>query len=132
VSFESVVREFGGRLVAQSVQFFFWSGGRPGDRRLTATDLTDPAVVRHLAKAMGAGTPEEELDACHQSWNAYAAQGQAPAPEPESIEGEGVPVGDPEPEPSAWDYADLAEYQRDFEQWALAKPAAGQSASRAC
>ena len=121
VSLEPVVREFGGRLVAQSVQFFFWSGGRPGDRRLTAADLADPAVVRHLAEAMGADRPEEELDACHQSWNAYAAQGQAPAPEPEGIEGEGVPAGDPEPEPSAWDYADLAEYRRDFEQWALAK-----------
>ena len=121
VSFESVVREFGGRLVAQSVQFFFWSGGRPGDRRLTAADLTDPAVVRHLAEATGADTPEEELDAWHQTWNAYAAQGQASAPRPESIEGEGVPAGHPEPEPDAWDYADLAEYRRDFEQWALAK-----------
>jgi P4 family phage/plasmid primase-like protien len=121
VSFESVVREFGGRLVAQSVQFFFWSGGRPGDRQLTAADLTDPAAVRHLAEAMGADIPEEELDACHQSWNANAAQGQAPAPEPESIEGEGVPAGDREPEPSAWDYADLAEYRRDYERWALAE-----------
>ena len=123
VSFEPVVREFGGRLMAQSVQFYFWSGGRQGDRRLTAANLTDPAVVRHLAEAMGADTPEEELDACHQSWNAYNAQGQAPAPDPEGIEGEGVQAGDPEPEPSAWDYADLAEYRRDFEQWALGKHA---------
>jgi Bifunctional DNA primase/polymerase, N-terminal len=121
VSFESVVREFGCRLVAQSVQFFFWSGGRLDDRRLTAADLTDPAVVRHLAEVMGVGTPEEEVDACHQAWNAYAAQGRAPAPGPESIEGEGAPAGDPEPEPDAWDYADLAEYRRDYERCALAE-----------
>ena len=110
-----------GSWLSQSSSFSGAAVGRGYRRLATAADLADPAVVRHLAEAMGADRPEEELDACHQSWNAYAAQGQAPAPEPEGIEGEGVPAGDPEPEPSAWDYADLAEYRRDFEQWALAK-----------
>jgi len=95
-AFEAVIGQFGGRLVAQSVQYLFWSGGGAGDRPLTAADLTDPAVVRHLAEAMGADTPEEESDA----WNAYAAQrgglgaGPGASPGPEGIDGEGTTAGE--------------------------------------
>ena len=70
-AFEAVIGHFSGRLVALSVQYFFWSGGGPGDRRLIAADLGDPEVVRHLAEAMGVGEAEEERDLDHRAWNAY-------------------------------------------------------------